>query len=225
MKRLNLAAVAALLFAWIGSVHAADPVHITYGYHPYWTGGWNGVIIKHKKLHEKYLPAGSTVKFEAHLTGPPMVNALLADKMQVGTMGDMPSLVATTKRKIADIRLVSTPMFSNGQNCNKIVGAGRRPRLRERGGGRRVAQREAVRGAPRHLRQPLRRRGDLQGSVQSLEAAQHDHRGHHQQPGGRQARGAAPPCGSRTHGGSSKRAMRSTSPPGRRGARPMRTSR
>ena len=50
-----------------------------------------------------------------------MVNALLADKMQIGTMGDMPSLVATTKRKIADIRLVSTPMFSNGQNCNKIV--------------------------------------------------------------------------------------------------------
>jgi NitT/TauT family transport system substrate-binding protein len=36
-------------------------------------------------------------------------------------MGDMPSLVATTKRNIADIRLVSTPMFSNGQNCNKIV--------------------------------------------------------------------------------------------------------
>ena len=121
MKRLNLAAVAALVFVWIGSVHAAEPVDITYGYHPYWTGGWNGVIIKHKKLHEKYLPAGSTVKFEAHLTGPPMVNALLADKMQIGTMGDMPSLVATTKRKIADIRLVSTPMFSNGQNCNKIV--------------------------------------------------------------------------------------------------------
>lgn len=99
----------------------AGPVDITYGYHPYWTGGWNGVIIKHLKLHEKYLPSGSKVKFEAHLTGPPMVNALLADKMQIGTMGDMPSLVATTKRNIADIRLVSTPMFSNGQNCNKIV--------------------------------------------------------------------------------------------------------
>ncbi len=36
-------------------------------------------------------------------------------------MGDMPSPVATTKRDIANIRLVSTPMFSNGQNCNKIV--------------------------------------------------------------------------------------------------------
>ena len=117
--RRMLGAIALMLFGVLAQ--AAEPVDITYGYHPYWTGGWNGVIIKHKELHKKYLPPGSTVKFEAHLTGPPMVNALLADKMQIGTMGDMPSLVATTKRKIADIRLVSTPMFSNGQNCNKIV--------------------------------------------------------------------------------------------------------
>jgi len=104
-----------------GPAFAADPVNITYGYHPYWTGGWNGVIIKDQELWKKYLPKGSTVNFEAHLTGPPMVNALLADKMQIGTMGDMPSLVATTKRKLADVRLVSVPMFSNGQNCNKIL--------------------------------------------------------------------------------------------------------
>lgn len=104
-----------------GFATAAEPVHITYGYHPYWTGGWNGVIIKAQGLWRKHLPEGSTVKFEAHLTGPPMVNALLANKMQIGTMGDMPSLVATTKRNIADVRLVSVPMFSNGQNCNKIV--------------------------------------------------------------------------------------------------------
>ena len=50
-----------------------------------------------------------------------MVNALLANKMQVGTMGDMPSLVATTKKKQGDIRLVSATMISNGQNCNLIV--------------------------------------------------------------------------------------------------------
>jgi NitT/TauT family transport system substrate-binding protein len=36
-------------------------------------------------------------------------------------MGDMPSFVATTKKKIGDVRLVSVPMFSNGQNCNKIL--------------------------------------------------------------------------------------------------------
>lgn len=100
---------------------AAEPVDIVYGYHPYWTGGWNGVIIKAKDLWKKHLPEGSEVKFEAHLTGPPMVNALLAGKMHIGTMGDMPSLVATTRREIDDVRLVSVPMFSNGQNCNKIL--------------------------------------------------------------------------------------------------------
>ena len=55
---------------------AAEPVQITYGYHPYWTGAWYGVIVKNKELWKKYLPPGSTVKFEPHLTGPPMINAM-----------------------------------------------------------------------------------------------------------------------------------------------------
>ncbi|WP_333839960.1 ABC transporter substrate-binding protein [Pelomicrobium sp.] len=99
----------------------AEPVHITYGYHPYWTGAWYGVILKAQELWKKHLPPGSTVKFEPHLTGPPMVNAMLANKMQIGTMGDMPSLVATTKKDIADLRLVSVTMFSKGQHCEKIL--------------------------------------------------------------------------------------------------------
>lgn len=113
-----------IVFATLGTgplSQAAEPVNITYGYHPYWTGGWNGVIIKARELWKEHLPAGSEVTFEPQLTGPPMVNALLANKMQIGTMGDMPSLVATTHGDIADIRLVSVPMFSNGQNCNKIL--------------------------------------------------------------------------------------------------------
>jgi NitT/TauT family transport system substrate-binding protein len=120
LKHSFAVAVAALAIV-ATKAQAADPVDITYGYHPYWTGGWNGVIIKKKEFWKKYLPPGSNVKFEAHLTGPPMVNAMIANKMQIGTMGDMPSLVATTKRDQADIRLVSVPMFSNGQNCNKIL--------------------------------------------------------------------------------------------------------
>ncbi len=123
MKATILRVIGALLCTALihAPAYSADPVDIVYGYHPYWTGGWNGVIIKEKGLWKKYLPKGSKVKFEPHLTGPPMVNALLADKMQIGTMGDMPSLVATTKTAIADIRLVSVPMFSKGQQCNKIL--------------------------------------------------------------------------------------------------------
>jgi NitT/TauT family transport system substrate-binding protein len=121
MKRLTLAWLSAVAVGTSGAALAAEPVNITYGYHPYWTGGWNGVIIKAKELWKKHLPAGSQVRFEPHLTGPPMVNAMLADRMQIGTMGDMPSLVATTKGAIGDIRLVSVPMYSKGQNCNKIL--------------------------------------------------------------------------------------------------------
>lgn len=122
MKKLaSLLGIMVAVVALSRTSIAAEPVHITYGYHPYWVGGWNGVIIKAKALWKRYLPPGSTVKFEPYLTGPPMVNALLADKMQIGTMGDTPSLVATTKRTIADLRLVSVPMFSNGQLCDKIV--------------------------------------------------------------------------------------------------------
>jgi NitT/TauT family transport system substrate-binding protein len=111
----------AVLMGGAGAAQAAEPVEITYGYHPYWTGGWTGVVIKQMELWKKYLPEGSTVNFEAHLTGPPMVNAMLANKMQVGTMGDMPCFVATTKKRQGDIRLASATMISKGQNCNLLV--------------------------------------------------------------------------------------------------------
>ena len=119
---LSLLAAALLVGQAVPALAEGEgPAHITYGYHPYWTGGWTGVVIKQRELWKKYLPAGSTVRFEAHLTGPPMVNAMLADKMQIGCMGDMPSLVATTKKAQGDIRLVAANMISLGQNCNLLV--------------------------------------------------------------------------------------------------------
>ncbi len=121
IRPVLLAMVLALGLMIPGVALAAKAVDITYGYHPYWTGGWTGVVIKQLGLWKKYLPKGSKVTFEAHLTGPPMVNALLANKMQIGTMGDMPSLVATTKKRQGDIRLVSSSMISAGQNCNLLV--------------------------------------------------------------------------------------------------------
>jgi ABC-type nitrate/sulfonate/bicarbonate transport system substrate-binding protein len=121
LKLILGALLAGALFGGVATARAEGPANITYGYHPYWVGGWSGVVIKAKGLWKKYLPPGSTVRFEPYLTGPPMVAALLSNKMQIGTMGDMPSLVATTKFKIADIRLVSVPMYSNGQVCNKLL--------------------------------------------------------------------------------------------------------
>ena len=128
---MKAAAVLLLGVSFAGGAAAAGAVDITYGYHPYWTGAWYGVILKQKELWKKYLPPGSKVKFEPHLTGPPMINAMLADKMHIGTMGDMPSLVLTTKGKIADLRLVSVTMFSSGRHCERLMVSKRAPDFKD----------------------------------------------------------------------------------------------
>ncbi len=84
-----------------------DPVELVVGYQPYYTESWSGVVIRGKKLFEKYLPAGSTVEFQIGLQGSIIVNNMLAGKQHIGYMGDMPAIVSTTKERVADVRLVS----------------------------------------------------------------------------------------------------------------------
>jgi NitT/TauT family transport system substrate-binding protein len=84
------------------------PVDIVVGYQPYYTQSWSGVVMRDKKFYEKYLPAGSTVKFEIGLQGAIIVNNMLANKQNIGYMGDMPAIVSTTKPNVADVRIVAT---------------------------------------------------------------------------------------------------------------------
>lgn len=84
-----------------------EPVKLVVGYQPYYTESWSGVVMRGKKFYEKYLPAGSTVEFQIGLQGAIIVNNMLAGKQHIGYMGDMPSIVSTTKTEVADIRLVS----------------------------------------------------------------------------------------------------------------------
>jgi NitT/TauT family transport system substrate-binding protein len=84
------------------------PVHLVVGYQPYYTESWSGVVMRDKKLYEKYLPKGSTVDFAVGLQGAVIVNAMLAGKEHIGYMGDMPAIVSTTKENVADIRIVAT---------------------------------------------------------------------------------------------------------------------
>src|SRR5205809_100292 len=67
-----------------------EPVNIGVGYFPSWNGGWSGVVIKKKELWKKYLPAGSTVRWDVVLVGFPVFNGLLANKLQIGYLGDAP---------------------------------------------------------------------------------------------------------------------------------------
>ena len=94
-----------------------DPVKLTVGYQPYYTQSWSGVVINGLELWKKHLPKGSEVEFQVGLQGAVIVGQMLADKQQIGYMGDMPSLVATNRVEVADVRLVAVLGLSE-QQCN-----------------------------------------------------------------------------------------------------------
>ena len=96
-----LAMLLAALPAWAQQAKGA-PVEIGVGYFPSWNGGWSGTVIKKKELWKKYLPAGSTVRWEVTLVGFPVFNAMLANRLRIGYIGDAPSMIATTKRDVVD---------------------------------------------------------------------------------------------------------------------------
>jgi NitT/TauT family transport system substrate-binding protein len=100
---------------------AQQPVQLTVGYQPYDTISYSAVVIRGLDLWKKYLPPGSTVQFESALQGAIIVNAMLADKQQIGYLGDMPAVVSTTKSKQANIKLVASTGLSDGQRCNVIM--------------------------------------------------------------------------------------------------------
>jgi sulfonate transport system substrate-binding protein len=94
-----------------------EPVHLVVGYQPYYAESWSGVVVKGLGLWKKHLPEGSTVEFQIGLQGSVIVNAMLADKQQIGYLGDTPAIVAATKRDVADLRIVAN--IGAGQDqCN-----------------------------------------------------------------------------------------------------------
>jgi len=94
-----------------------DPVHLTVGYQPYYTQAWSGVVINGLQNWKKYLPAGSTVEFQAGLQGAIVINAMLAGKANIGYVGDMPAIVGATKRSVADLRILASIGLGEEQ-CN-----------------------------------------------------------------------------------------------------------
>ena len=97
-----------------------EPVQLVIGYQPYYTESWSGVIMRDKKFYEKYLPKGSTVEFQIGLQGAIIVNGMLAGKVDVGYVGDMPGIVSTSHPDVRDIRLVSVLGLGYDQ-CNVFL--------------------------------------------------------------------------------------------------------
>jgi NitT/TauT family transport system substrate-binding protein len=108
--------------AGAGGVSGApgSPINLSIGYQPYYTQSWSGVAMRGKEFWRKYLPKGSTVAFQVGLQGAVIVNQLVAGKQQIGYMGDMPSLVATSKRGTRDLRIVATLGVARDQ-CNVVL--------------------------------------------------------------------------------------------------------
>ena len=95
-------------------------VKLVVGYQPYYTQSWSGVVMRGKKFYEKHLPKGSVVEFQIDLQGTIIANNMLAGKQHIGYMGDMPSIVATTKQDVADVRLVANLGLAYDQ-CNAFL--------------------------------------------------------------------------------------------------------
>jgi len=106
------------------------PVKLVVGYQPYYTQSWSGMVMRGKKFYEKYLPKGSEVEFQIGLQGAIIVNNMLAGKQHIGYMGDMPSIVSTTKQEMADVRLVANLGLAYDQ-CNIFLARKDAPKFQD----------------------------------------------------------------------------------------------
>jgi NitT/TauT family transport system substrate-binding protein len=97
-----------------------EAIELVIGYQPYYTESWSGVIMRDKKFYEKYLPKGSNVSFQVGLQGAIIVNGMLAGKVDIGYVGDMPGIVSTSHPEVRDIRIVSVLGIGYDQ-CNVFL--------------------------------------------------------------------------------------------------------
>src|SRR5215471_12049775 len=97
-----------------------EPIELVVGYQPYYTESWSGVIMRDKKFYEKYLPKGSNVSFQIGLQGAIIVNGMLAGKVDLGYVGDMPGIVSTSHPEVRDLRIVSVLGLGYDQ-CNAFL--------------------------------------------------------------------------------------------------------
>lgn len=70
---------------------------VTIAYQPVASGLWTGFIMKAKKTYAEFIPSGVEVVFEAQNSGPPINNAMIAGKIDVGYLGDMPLVTNVEK--------------------------------------------------------------------------------------------------------------------------------
>jgi len=98
-----------------------EPVTLTVGYQPYYTEAWSGLAMRDQEFWRKHLPEGSEVNFQVGLQGSIITSQMLAGKQQIGYVGDMPAIVAASKRDTRDLRIVATLGMSSGEMCGVFL--------------------------------------------------------------------------------------------------------
>ena len=121
--------------AEVGFGKPGEPINMVVGYQPYYTESWSGVVINGKQIWKKYLPKGSSAKFEIGLQGSVIVGKLLGEKNHMGYMGDMPAIVSTTKQDKVDIRLIAV-LGTSRQQCNVFLVKNDAPKFKNGAGAR-----------------------------------------------------------------------------------------
>ena len=124
MKRGRRTTVLVLIFLIVPSLVYAQAVTtekatLVVGHQPF-TPTWSSDIVRLMKFYEKYLPNVQVEWFRA-LYGPPLVNNMIARKIHLSYLGDMPSLVLASKKSALETRLVGICQTDDGPSAVIMV--------------------------------------------------------------------------------------------------------
>jgi len=137
MLRSLLTTAAALALGFSSAGHASAETNVTIGFGTQDTTTntvTTGVVIRQLHLLEKFLPKDgkyADVKFATEwqnfTSGPPVTNAMMADKAQIGAMGDYPLIIngftfssnPDTKSKLIAVAAYNLEGSGNGIVVNK----------------------------------------------------------------------------------------------------------
>lgn len=102
-----------------GQAVTAEKLTMSVGHQPF-TPDWTVEIIRMLKLHEKYLPNVQVEWFKA-LYGPPLVNNMIARKIQMMYVCDTPALVLASKKAALESRLIAVGQTDDGTSAAILV--------------------------------------------------------------------------------------------------------
>ncbi len=119
----TMLALLALLLALVSSVAAqvvtAEKATLVVGHQPF-TPTWSSDVMRVMQFHKKYLPNVEVEWFKA-LYGPPLVNNMIARKIHLSYLGDMPAIVLAAKKAALDTRLVGLCQSDGGASAALLV--------------------------------------------------------------------------------------------------------